>query len=67
MKVKPILDYHVLGTGIRLDSKKAYRAILASNQPEYKEKGKIFLLENGNSQNSYGVLLERGEYKIINN
>jgi hypothetical protein len=65
MRVQPILNYNVLGTGIKLDSKKVYRAILAINQPEYKEKGKIFLLENGNDLNSYGVLLERGEYKII--
>ncbi len=65
MKVKPILSYNILGTGIKLDSKKTYRAVPAINQPEYKEKGKIFILENGTEINSFGVLLEAGEYHIV--
>ena len=57
MKVKPKESFKLLGTNISLDKNKIYEAIEASNQPNWKEKGLIFADE---------VLLEKGEYEIVN-
>ena len=56
MKVKPIMDYVLLGTNEKLDKNKVYDAEIAWNQPGYKKNGLIFV---------NGVLLVKGEYKII--
>ena len=71
MKVRPNGDFRMAGTGpdyIRLDKTKVYRAIHAKNQPDWEEKGKIFVLgaENDNcSGGGIGFLLEKGEYEIV--
>jgi CYTH domain-containing protein len=56
MKVKPLENYRLLGTPIVLDKNTVYNAVIARNQPNYKEKGLIFV---------DGVLLAKGEYKIV--
>ena len=56
MRVKPKLNYQLLGTSIRLNSKKVYRATIASNQPDYKKQGLIFVR---------GILLDKTEYMIV--
>jgi len=48
MKVFPLTDYRLLGTDIVLDS--------ATNQPNWKQRGAIFV---------DGVLLEKGEYVVV--
>ena len=65
MKVKPKLNYKLMGTNIKLDKNKTYNYITAINQPDYKKKGKIFILENGNNKNSFGFLLNKKEYEVI--
>lgn len=61
MKIKPTLNYQLLGTDIRLDCNKVYNAILATNQPNYKERGLIFVqLDNNQS-----MLLNKTEYERI--
>ena len=57
MKVKPKENYKLLGTSIVLNKDKIYNAVIATNQPNYKEKGLIFVNE---------VLLNKKEYIIIN-
>tara|TARA_R100000781_G_C4035318_1_gene112038 strand:+ start:338 stop:511 length:174 start_codon:yes stop_codon:yes gene_type:complete len=57
MKVKPKRNYKLLGTSIVLNKDKIYNAVIATNQPNYKEKGLIFVNE---------VLLNKKEYIIIN-
>jgi hypothetical protein len=57
MKVKPKENYKLLGTSIVLNKDKIYNAVIATNQPNYKEKGLIFVDE---------VLLNKKEYIIIN-
>ncbi len=57
MKVKPKENYKLLGTSIVLNKDKIYNAVIAINQPNYKEKGLIFVNE---------VLLNKKEYIIIN-
>jgi hypothetical protein len=56
MKIKPKLNYNLLGTKIRLNKNKIYNGIIATNQPNYKKEGLIFVNE---------ILLNKKEYKII--
>jgi hypothetical protein len=47
MKVKPTEDWKMAGTGpdyIQLDKTKVYVAIHATNQPDWEEEGKIFVI-----------------------
>jgi len=60
MKIKPKLNYVLLGTNIKLNKNKVYNTIKATNQPESIEKEKIFVLIKGDS-----FLLEKGEYIIV--
>ena len=56
--VRPKLAYRLVNfpTGSELDPNKNYEAIWATNQPNWKEKGLIFVED---------ILLETGEYDII--
>lgn len=62
MQIKPKLNYQFLGTNIKLDNTKVYNAVLATNQPDYIEKGKIFVILPDNQS----VLLDNTEYERIN-
>jgi len=59
MKIKPKENYRLLGTYpvVTLDKNKVYKAIIATNQPNYKEKGLVFCDH---------ILLDKNEYTIIN-
>jgi hypothetical protein len=63
MKIKPKLNYSMEGYG-KLDKDKTYKAVIATNQPDYKEKGKIFVLPNEDLR--IELLLTRNEYEIVN-
>jgi len=56
VKVKLKENYKLLGSSIVLNKNKTYTAIIATNQPGYKEKGLIFV---------NNVLLNDNEYTII--
>ena len=56
MIIKP-KDNYVM-PGLLLDKNKTYNATIATNQPNYKEKGLIFVCE---------MLLSNEEYEIIEN
>jgi len=45
---------------LKLDKRKWYLAEIATNQPDYKQKGKVFCMVGGDS-----MLLEGGDYKVI--
>jgi hypothetical protein len=60
MKIRPLENYVLLGTGIKLDETKVYDAVPATNQPDWESKGKIFVGESG-------FLLSKGEYTIERN
>lgn len=54
--VRPHLAFH-MGPGYpRLDPEKTYPAIHATNQPDWEERGAIFV---------EGILLERGDYAVV--
>ena len=61
MKIKPKLSYSIDGYG-NLNKDKTYKAVIATNQPDYKEKGKIFVLPNEDLR--IELLLTRTEYEI---
>lgn len=61
MKIRPKLDYKLLGTDIQLNKNKVYNAIVSTNIPEYKEKELIFV----NVRGDYEFMLEKGEYIIV--
>jgi hypothetical protein len=63
MKVKPNENYRLLGTDVTLDKDLIYSATIATNQPDYIEKSKIFVIYDIKRED--GFLLERGEYTII--
>ena len=57
MRVQPKLNYRVPNNDMEpLDKNRVYHATVASNQPNYKEDGLIFV---GN------YLLKRGEYTVV--
>ena len=61
MRIKPKENYKLLGTDIVLNKNKTYKAMVASNLPEYKEKGKIFVYVKGD----YNFMLEKEDYIVI--
>lgn len=56
IKVRPKLDYRLLGTEIQLDRTKTYDAVEARHIPDWEKRGLLWVNE---------ILLERGEYEII--
>lgn len=66
MKVRPNENYRLLGTSIVLDNTKSYNYSHATNQPDWKEKGLIFVHES-DEDDCVGVLLGTGEYEIVKN
>lgn len=65
MKIKPKMDYELSGTEIKMNKNKIYNAVPATNQPEWKKKGKIFAEVHGYPYGIGHFLLEKGEYTII--
>jgi hypothetical protein len=67
MKLKnviPARSFRLLGTDIALKAGVPHRAIDATNQPEWKAKGLLFVYENGSDMDDCrSILLGRGEYR----
>ena len=62
MKIKPKVNYSMSGYG-QLNKDKIYTAVDATNQPKWKEEGKIFVQRNADLR--IELLLKGGEYEII--
>jgi len=64
-KVRPKKDYRNMSTyitgGLELDTNKIYDFQSATNQPDWKKKGKIFVYEDEDGES---IMLEKGEYEI---
>jgi|TARA_R100000482_G_scaffold95709_1_gene40377 hypothetical protein len=63
MKIKPKSNYSIDGYG-KLNKNKTYKAVIATNQPDYQKEGKIFVEPNEDLQ--IELLLKRNEYEIVN-
>ena len=55
--IRPNRSYHLASTDIRLNKHNLYQGEIATNQPNYKEKGLIFVMGC--------ILLNKNEYTII--
>jgi len=62
MKIQPKLNYSMSGYG-QLNKDKIYSAVDATNQPDWKEEGKIFV--EANDDLTIELLLKQGEYELI--
>ena len=62
MKIKPKLNYSIDGYG-KLNKDKTYKAVIATNQPDYQKEGKIFVEPNEDLR--IELLLTRNEYEIV--
>jgi hypothetical protein len=56
MKIRPLNNYQLLGTGITLSCAKVYDAQTASNIPNHQERGLVFC---------EGILLDNTEYVVV--
>lgn len=67
MKLKtviPKLSFRLLGTDIQLDAGVPHRAEDATNQPDWKAKGLLFVYENGSDlDDCRAILLGREDYR----
>jgi hypothetical protein len=62
MKIKPKLNYSMSGYG-QLNKDKTYKAVIATNQPDYQKEGKIFVEPNDDLR--IELLLKKGEYEEV--
>jgi hypothetical protein len=56
MKIKPRLDFELLGAGIKLDKNKVYDVDYATNQPHWETLQLVFC---------EGLLLPKGDYDVV--
>ena len=63
--VKPLGNYKLLGTDIVLNTEKTYKAIDAVNQPRWRDRELIFVLETGDLERDVGVLLSKSDVKFV--
>ena len=59
MKVIPKENYVLLGTGFRLNKTRVYEAIHATNQPNWRKRRAIFVIDGDES-----MLLEGDDYRV---
>ena len=75
MKIKVWHDFRLYGQGWSVDQDLVYDAVPATNQPDWEVKQKVFLLCDWEGKpksdgladegDSYAMLLEEGEYEIV--
>ena len=61
MRVRPLENYKLLGTDIKLDKTKVYNAVHATNQPEWEDRGLIFV----DDDHHFGFLLSKEDYVVV--
>lgn len=67
MKIQPNENFTQLGMGYgrpSLDKTKVYDAIPAKNQPDWKEKGKVFVFFN-DDKDEPTILLDKFDYIVV--
>lgn len=60
MKVIPKENYVLLGTGFRLNKTRVYEALHAVNQPHWRKRRAIFVIDGDES-----MLLEGDDYRVV--
>ena len=65
MRVQPLNDFRMLGTQIHVSKDKVYDAINATNQPNWKERGLIFIVGAEGDSTDLGFLLDKTDYTVV--
>ena len=65
MRVRPLNDFKMLSTRISVSKDKVYDAIPATNQPDWKERGLIFIQGAEGDTSDIGFLLDNTDYEVI--
>lgn len=65
MRVRPLNDFKMLGTRISVSKNKVYDAIPATNQPDWEERGLIFIQGAEGDTSDIGFLLDNTDYEVI--
>lgn len=64
--VKPKMAFRSIGYGgVPLDPSKTYRGVIASNQPNYIEEGKVFVTARGKGGTWDEYLLTKDDYDMV--
>ena len=61
MRVKPKMNFKLLGTSITLNKTMTYEAVPATNQPDWEAKGLVFVNEMLLSKDDYDVIGEESK------
>ena len=65
MRVRPLNDFKMLSTRISVSKDKVYDAIPATNQPDWEERGRIYIQSAEGDTSGIGFLLDNTDYEVI--
>mgnify|MGYP001216584597 CR=1 FL=1 len=65
MRVRPRADFKMLGTGISVSKDEVYEAVHATNQPNWEERGLIFIRNADGDTSDIGFLLDATDYEVV--
>tara|TARA_R100000654_G_scaffold19070_1_gene39262 strand:- start:3301 stop:3501 length:201 start_codon:yes stop_codon:yes gene_type:complete len=65
MRVRPLNDFKMLSARISVSKDKVYDAIPATNQPDWEERGLIFIQGAEGDTSDIGFLLDNTDYEVI--
>jgi|TARA_R100000084_G_C4647547_1_gene147662 hypothetical protein len=65
MRVRPLNDFKMLGSGIQVSKDKIYDAVHATNQPNWESRGLIFIVNAEGDSSGIGFLLDSTDYVKI--
>jgi hypothetical protein len=62
--IRPTCDVEFLGTSIKLSRAYEYEAIHATNQPNWKKEGKVFV-KHGFGEDEWTPCIDARDYRIV--
>jgi hypothetical protein len=65
MRVRPLNDFKMLGSGIQVSKDKIYDAVHATNQPNWESRGLVFIQNAEGDTTELGFLLDSTDYEMI--
>ncbi|RZD54491.1 MAG: hypothetical protein CXT67_00310 [Methanobacteriota archaeon] len=65
MRVRPLNDFKMLGSGIQVSKDKIYDAVHATNQPNWESRGLVFIQNAEGDTTELGFLLDSTDYEVI--
>jgi len=65
MRVRPLNDFKMLGSGIQVSKDKIYDAVHATNQPNWESRGLVFIQNAEGDTTELGFLLDSTDYEAI--